>query len=282
MRNSVNSRNTNPADHAMSDFSENLRLLCGQKRSVSELCREIGVNRQQFGKYLSGATMPSAHNLRRICAHFAIDERKLFAPHESFRANHGAGVSGPLDLPWQALLQAFPGDRLALRRYLGFYHFHFLSASMPGMMMRLLVLLYEKDGMVLSRSVERGLDRARGVRQRTKYVGLASYRGDRLFVVEHDPLAKNCIIETILLPAHRDQLSYLRGMTFGVSWRPGHSPFASRAVWKRLKESASAREALADCGVFPLASRQIDPVVRNFIGEDTFPSGEELRHGDFF
>ena len=100
--------------------------------------------------------------------------------------------------------------------------------------------------------------------------------------MEHDTLARNCIIETILLPAYRNQLSYLRGITFGVSWSPVRSPFASRAVWKRLKEGASARQALADCGMFPLASRQIDPVVRNFIGEDTFPSVEELRHGDFF
>jgi len=266
----------------MSDFSENLRLLCGRKRSVSELCREIGVNRQQFGRYLSGAVMPSAHNLRRICAHFDIDERELFEPAAGFRARHAPTASDPRNLPWRALLQAFPGDRVALRRYLGLYHSHFISPSWPGTVMRALVQLHERQGFVLSRSVERAVDPTRGVRQRSKYEGLVSFIGERLFVVEREATSRVSIVETILFPAHRHQLNYLRGMTFGVSWRPRRSPYASRAIWKRLRDGADPREALAQCGVFRLDSRQIDPVVRGFVGDDTFPAGEELRRGEFF
>lgn len=266
----------------MTDFSLNLRLLCSRERSVSALCREIGVNRQQFGKYLSGAALPSAHNLRRICAHFDIDERELFEPHEDFRARHGPSAGDPRGLPWRALLLAFPGDRAALRRYLGLYHSHFISPSWPGTVMRALVLIHEREGLVMSRSVERAVDPERGVRQRSKYEGLVSFRGERLFVVEREALFGDNIVETILFPAHRQQLSYLRGMTFGVSWRPRRAPYASRVIWKRLRDGTDPRAALADCGVLARDSRVLDPVVRGFIGDDTFPSGEDLRRGDFF
>ena len=266
----------------MSDFSLNLRLLCSRERSVSELCREIGLNRQQFGKYLSGAALPSAHNMRRVCAHFEIDEREMFGPHEEFRARHGPGASDPRNLPWRALFQAFPGDRAALRRYLGLYHSHFISPSWPGTVMRALVLIHEREGFVMSRSVERAVDPARGVRHRSKYEGLVAFRGERLYVVEREALFRDSIVETILFPAHRHQLSFLRGMTFGVSWRPRRAPYASRAIWKRLRDGVDPRDALAGCGVFALNSLELDPVVRGFVGDDTFPSGEDLRRGEFF
>ena len=266
----------------MGDFSLNLRLLCSRERSISAVCREIGLNRQQFSKYLSGAALPSAHNLRRVCAHFDIDERELFGPHEDFRARHGSGAGDPRNLPWRALFQAFPGDRTALRRYLGLYHSHFISPSWPRTVMRALVLIYEHEEFVMSRSVERAVEPERGVRQRSKYEGLVSFRGERLFVVERETLSRDNIVETILFPARRHHLSYLRGMTFGVSWRPRRAPYASRAIWRRLPDGADLRAALMDCGVFAHDSRALHPVVRGFLGDSTFPSSEELQRGDFF
>jgi transcriptional regulator with XRE-family HTH domain len=40
--------------------------------SASVFCREIGLNRQQINKYLSGRSLPSAFNLRRLTAYFGI------------------------------------------------------------------------------------------------------------------------------------------------------------------------------------------------------------------
>ncbi|TJW59990.1 MAG: transcriptional regulator, partial [Mesorhizobium sp.] len=45
------------------NFSSNLKLACSTHRSVSDLCRTIGINRQQFNRYLNAGTLPSAHNL---------------------------------------------------------------------------------------------------------------------------------------------------------------------------------------------------------------------------
>ena len=51
---------------------------------------------------------------------------------------------------------------------------------------------------------------------------------------------------------------------------------------RNLSSSLGLIFALAGCGAFALNSRELDPVVRGFIGNDTFPSGEDVQHGDFF
>ena len=61
-------------------FAENLRILTSGQRSVSELCRELGVNRTQFNRYLSGQASPRPEVLNRICDYFGVDARVLLEP----------------------------------------------------------------------------------------------------------------------------------------------------------------------------------------------------------
>mgnify|MGYP001972390984 CR=1 FL=1 len=42
--------------------------------SIAAVCRRVGINRQQFNKYLAGAVRPSRHNMRRICDFFGVTE----------------------------------------------------------------------------------------------------------------------------------------------------------------------------------------------------------------
>ena len=53
-------------------WAENLRYLCGFYPSISEVCRRLAINRQQFNKYLSGQVRPSRHNRRRMADFFGI------------------------------------------------------------------------------------------------------------------------------------------------------------------------------------------------------------------
>ena len=54
----------------MTEFGKNLRWLCGLRRSVSFVARELGINRQQFGRYVNNKSYPNTHNLIAICAGF--------------------------------------------------------------------------------------------------------------------------------------------------------------------------------------------------------------------
>ncbi len=58
-------------------FGKNLRILISREPSVSQVCRNIGVNRTQFLRYLSGEAHPRPDVLQRICKHFGVDARIL-------------------------------------------------------------------------------------------------------------------------------------------------------------------------------------------------------------
>lgn len=59
------------------NMARNLQLLCGQIGSANFVCRELGINRQQFEKYLKGRSFPSSSTLEKICDYFHISEEEL-------------------------------------------------------------------------------------------------------------------------------------------------------------------------------------------------------------
>lgn len=58
----------------------NLRQLSQRAASISALCRELGINRTQYNRYLSGESFPRPDVLHRICTYFGVDARILLAP----------------------------------------------------------------------------------------------------------------------------------------------------------------------------------------------------------
>lgn len=240
----------------LGDFAANLRHLCTGERSVSQVCRRIGLNRQQFARYLGGTARPSPHNLRRICAHFGVGEDEIRLPHRAF-VERGTGAAGARIA--DALLDAFPGDARALRAWTGFYHAHYRSPSQPDRLIRALVAVHKADGQFLSRTIERTIHPETGQLSRARFVGLVSMHEGTLFLVERGRLSRGGISETILAPLHRGARSWLAGQLLGFSWR-SRKPYASPCVWKRLRPGMSPREALAACGSFPPGHKRIDPV----------------------
>ena len=62
-------------------FSVNLQELISRKSvSVSQACRDLGINRTQFNRYLSGQASPRPDVLHKICAYFQTDARILLTP----------------------------------------------------------------------------------------------------------------------------------------------------------------------------------------------------------
>lgn len=83
-------------------FGKNLRELSKRYPSVSELARQLGINRTQFNRYLSGESFPRPDVLDRICSFFDVDARILLEPVNSFNPR-GSLMTG-------ALLKDFVGS----------------------------------------------------------------------------------------------------------------------------------------------------------------------------
>lgn len=61
-------------------FGANLRQLASSAVSISALCRDLGINRTQFNRYLSGESFPRPDVLAKICHFFGMDARILLEP----------------------------------------------------------------------------------------------------------------------------------------------------------------------------------------------------------
>lgn len=79
------SQNTRSPAELRSVFGENLKKLSLRYASISELSRQLGINRTQFNRYLSGESFPRPDVLHRICSFFDVDARILLDPVDSIQ-----------------------------------------------------------------------------------------------------------------------------------------------------------------------------------------------------
>ncbi len=263
------------------DFAKNLRLVCGFEKSVSEVCRSVGINRQQFSKYLNNSSRPSPYNLQRIADYFAIEPLDLHLSHDQFsdRMRFHPGRVGKLSRSPQnqPLMKAFPGDLAKLRRYLGYYLVYFHSFSWDGFILCSVSHVFEVDGMICTKMIERARDPAEGTLYLSKYDGQMSLLGNRIFVVEHQSLANDAIVETVLQPIERSQLVLLRGTTLGLS-STRRETYVSRCVWKHIGTNVDLRAALEAVGLIQIEGNSIDPKILRILGKQPFPN--HLLHYD--
>lgn len=246
-------------------LSQNLQFLCAERPSVAQVCRDIGINHQQFSKYLSGRSRPSPHNLRRIARYFGLSDTALLDPHEGLVATYRRQTQSLTEQRRDPLAVAFPGDLPALRPYLGAYLVHFVSPAAPGCIIVNAAFLDEREGMVHSRLVETILDDTDHTRRWTRCDGKAAYHSDRIFVIDYEARNQGAFAMSILIPPHRQKKNYLFGkMTFLASL-PRREPAASDVVWKKVGGHRTPREVIVSCGIYPEDSRSIDPVIRSYL-----------------
>lgn len=132
-------------------FGANLRRLSADYPSVSSLCRELGINRTQFNRYLSGESFPRPDVLHRICTFFGTDARILLEPYEALQPVGERLLNHPE-------ISAFLGD----------YATKFDSALLPSGLYRFsrrsfidaaravmgIALIYRRDGYTFMRGYE--------------------------------------------------------------------------------------------------------------------------------
>jgi len=264
------------------DFPRNLRYLCSFARSTSEVCRRIGINRQQFNKYLAGLSRPSSRNMRRICDHFGVEEYEILAPHGELRKIlQVKGVRPGLDDQQGAEPDALARIGAALRdgqgglaRYFGYYYGYYYSFSYPGRILKSLLRLADGDGVAGYKRIERLVDReAPGPDAFVfKYQGVALLLRDRIFLIDREALTGNEVSQTILYPSYKNKLDLLPGLTLGTSGKTSREPICSRIVLQFLGESVDLKARMSSCGLYGAHSSAIAPEVRASIA-NRIPEG---------
>ncbi|MFC6489213.1 helix-turn-helix domain-containing protein [Nitratireductor sp. GCM10026969] len=268
------------------DFIQNLRLLCSYHRSITEVTRKLGMNRQQFMKYLGGGSFPSNSNLRRICDFFGVDEYEILMPHERFREIvrlRPTTREMATDLPaaaHQVMRQAM-AQHTQLARYCGYYYKYFYSFSTPSFILRSLVCVYQDEKLTLYKTIEL-LSRPE---QRDANSDLFKYRGvilpigDRLHMIDHESVLGNEMSQTILYPPYRNRVSALIGLMMGITATEAHQPVAARVVLDYLGRRVDRRKAIAGCGLFEQDAPEISRSVLSYLREASPTDGFLIRAG---
>jgi len=275
-------KHESPNQIPVDDFARNLRTLCTAHRSVSEICRLTGINRQQFGRYLKGTYRPSRFNMRCICEIFGVHESDLMLPAADFdkffnlhfmEIKQGGGT-GWLGRNLENLVTMNdPG----LRKYIGWYHSYAYSFGWPEWVIQSLVSVYEYRGRVLSKTIEHLRDPLHGARFVYKYNGLVTRSANRIFIAEHDALQHDDFSLKILFQTHRSHINFLSGLVTGTSSRPDRQPTSARIVLKYLGGTIDTRAELKKCGMFVPNHYNINPKILSLI-DNTLAEGETVLH----
>lgn len=257
------------------EYCANLQFCCDHYRSVSEICRRLNINRQQFNRYLGGTATPSRHNHKKISDFFGLEDEELFTAHDAFVASfkrRTAASPSPFAFErLEPLIRSISGRHAAaLEEYEGFYFKYFYSFLGRPIIKRELVYWRYEKGMFVSSTKQRylGQDETNTVSNRyLTFRGVVGALDDRLFALDFDPRPGSEVSMMLLYPKRR-VLERLDGMVIGL----GHSwdrPITSaRLVMVYLGKSIDVRAALRMLGAFDPDDVAIPAVVKRAIKND--------------
>lgn len=132
------------------NMARNLRHLTKEKGSVAEVCRDIGVNRQQFNKYLAGQSLPNKSTLRKICEYFEVDESELVIEFTFDPSTHAHSAESILALPaYRQIIGNISVDP-PVSLHPGIYYTYFVLSKEEPIQLARTVVVVRKEGELLT------------------------------------------------------------------------------------------------------------------------------------
>tara|TARA_R110002020_G_scaffold24424_7_gene80436 strand:- start:22 stop:834 length:813 start_codon:yes stop_codon:yes gene_type:complete len=258
------------------DLPQNLALLCSYHRSIAEACRGLGLNRQQFNKYLSGQSHPSRRNMRKLCDFFGVTESEILMEPAQFE-QIVALRRKPDPLPQMRRplqqVEALYRRSQSMEKYIGYYYRYFFSFGNKGLITRSLVSVHADSGRYYWKNIELLRDPdTRKTFGLNKYEGAMFFLADRIHVIEYESLDFKSITQVSLYANHQHRLLRLMGIQTGGPTRRGRKPGASKVALDYLGRDVDLRKAMAGIGLFRPESGSIPADIVNLVSND-IPEG---------
>ncbi|WP_226576132.1 helix-turn-helix domain-containing protein [Acuticoccus sediminis] len=272
------SRSRLTAADQRANYRDNLLFCCDHYRSISDLCRRVGINRQQFNRYLSGESLPSRHNHKKISDFFGLEFDELLLPHRQFIATFGRRKVEsfmPPDLEsFSYFMKSMAGPRARLLEdYQGFYFRHFFNFHGDGRIKRELVHWRLDDGVLVSTTKQRYMS-GPGAAQRLQFVtyrGVVGSVGDRLFSIGADRIGGRDLGMSMLYPTVQ-KLQRLEGIMMGIGPNSARQIVSGRVVLDFLGRRIDRRDAMRRLGTFALDDPAVADDIKASIQNDISPT----------
>lgn len=254
------------------NFALNLQHLCAQKKSISAVSRELGINRQQFSRYLNGTNRPGRHTLNKICTYFGVTS-------EDLDLETGEFAKLVSQLPTDATILRLPSgitneilwvashSQPHLSEYVGFYHRYYYAYGFPGYVFKSFTVIRQVGTYYVSKHIVRipRRDAPTDASVIFKFNGVLLDFCGRLFLLERVNMDKGSLCQTIFAPIYRPGTKMLSGLANSISSAAGNDPAAARVVMEYLGPEIDMRAALRNCGLFDPTDSAISKHVLNMI-----------------
>ena len=253
------------------DFAANLRHVCSAWPSLAMFCRETGINRSQFNRYLNGRTRPSNHILARICDAVGIAERELFIPESEFKAKFPfkqRKIAENRD-GWERFIRLNKDALDKFGKYAGYYYIYYNSMSRVGKIIKGVLHIYENKNGVQFTWIEKdnSSDQSK-LPLKWRYKGHVYILSERIFLVGVETLTENEIVEIALFPSFRSKILHLSGLIIGVSSSNRREINCSRVVFERIQFGTNKRRMLQECGIFNSENISVSSSIQRVIQSD--------------
>lgn len=256
---------------SLKGLATNLLLLTESFDSISAFCVKVGINRQQFNKYLAERHLPSQKVLAKIAKYFHMEPGDLLRTPERFRIFYD-GLE--LELPdlhrYPNLLELFEVVRSnsdKMSPYHGVYYRYHRSSIYKGKLLRSVTYIFEHEDMTQYVTVERfPMLNGTGTMAFTfVFRGFCMMLGDRIFMIDFEGKQQNELTFTVLTPQYRTPVRFLYGVVTGVASTSYRQPFSTRVVFAREGTSAIKRKHLRAATVLDFESSDIPLEVRTYL-----------------
>lgn len=255
------------------NFSANLRYLCEKHGSISNVCRKLSINRQQFNKYLSGSHAPSPQNMRNIANYFGVNSQLLFSAPDEFRGLVDGNFFKALEVLGSSSKFAAFFESVNIRpqtedeQLFGVYDRYQYSSIYEARVLKSTFCIYRSGNFIQHYYVERfpSYDDPSRVEYTFKYHGFLFPIADRLFSVDFEAIQKNEITTAIYTPVRRNSTKFLFGIATGIAATMFRQPFATRSALHFRGPGLIRREHLTTTTVLDADNRTIPTEVRQFL-----------------
>ena len=257
----------------MTEFGENLRWLCGLRKSVSFVARKLGINRQKFGRYVNNKSYPNTHNLIAICDYFNLKAVDFELPHSEFSQKYRKEIlfkrvprQRTLTFPLDAYFRQSP---LALEPFRGDYLIHFNTKTWPNHYMIAFCRVFAREDATFLRYIIRGREPLLGNRILFKGGGQAAKFEHNVFIQSYSrPLGGPSVSEIISIRDWK-HTEVLQSRMMSAHIDTNEIRYKAR-LWRRLGLGTDLREGLKASGLVRKTSPRVSILLRDILDGPDF------------
>lgn len=251
-------------DSAYRSFAQNLYALSVSSGSIASTCRQLGINRQQFNKYLAGTTLPSSSTLLKISKHFGVDQRSLFEdPHASNENGYLVASSVQTKTQFTALearvLAEMEGTQCTSLRE-GCYYVYFPGKTGSLIFKRSALFVRNVDGRTIFVRLSTGQNQTTKLRKaQMRHEGLALETDNRVYLLAKN---KHAHQEISLLSFGNVDLSSKVFGGLALTLAPWGAPVCTRFSVEYVGPWSDRREVVRNIGPFSVVSPDVSDDLR--------------------